>query len=157
MAGLISLVQGGDQPGGHHWGLQSPEWRLNKYHWLAILSDKVDFQVNFAIRELSAACFVCFPLTFSGVIICSQCFRSSYKEVHVRLGDKNDHSPVFDKEEYHVTVSEAALVNTPITKLKVSAKCQSALMKTLARSLSCDSSSQPSQASATTIILRATC
>ena len=69
-----------------------------------------------------AGCFVCFPLTFSGLIICSQCFRSSYKEVHVRLGDKNDHSPVFDKEEYHVTVSEAALVNTPITKLKVSQK-----------------------------------
>ena len=46
--------------------------------------------------------------------------RSSYREVHVRLGDKNDHSPVFEKEEYHVSVSEAALVNTPITKLKVS-------------------------------------
>ena len=45
----------------------------------------------------------------------------------MRLGDKNDHSPVFDKEEYHVTVSEAALVNTPITKLKVSemmSECQ---------------------------------
>ena len=120
----------------------------------------MDFQVNFAIRELSAACFVCFPLTFSGVIICSQCFRSSYKEVHVRLGDKNDHSPVFDKEEYHVTVSEAALVNTPITKLKVSQKpvlSDIVLIKTVARSLSCDSSSQPSWATATTIILRATC
>ena len=32
----------------------------------------------------------------------------------------NDHSPVFEKEEFHVRVSEAALVNTPITKLKVS-------------------------------------
>ena len=50
----------------------------------------------------------------------AQRFRSSYREVHVRLGDMNDHSPVFDKEEYHVSVSEAALVNTPITKLKVS-------------------------------------
>lgn len=47
-------------------------------------------------------------------------FRSSYKEVHVRLGDMNDHSPVFEEEEFHVRVSEAALVNTPITKLKVS-------------------------------------
>ena len=42
----------------------------------------------------------------------------------MRLGDKNDHSPVFDKEEYHVTVSEAALNNTPITKLKVSPAVQ---------------------------------
>ena len=32
----------------------------------------------------------------------------------------NDHSPVFDKEEYHVNIPENALVNTPITKLKVS-------------------------------------
>ena len=32
----------------------------------------------------------------------------------------NDHSPVFEEEEFHVRVSEAALVNTPITKLKVS-------------------------------------
>lgn len=47
-------------------------------------------------------------------------FRSSYKEVHVRLGDMNDHSPVFEREEFHVRVSEAALVNTPIKKLKVS-------------------------------------
>lgn len=46
--------------------------------------------------------------------------RSSYKEVHVQLGDMNDHSPVFDKEEYHVNIPENALVNTPITKLKVS-------------------------------------
>ena len=78
----------------------------------------------------------------------------------MRLGDKNDHSPVFDKEEYHVTVSEAALVNTPITKLKVSQKpvvSDIVLIKTVARSLSCDSSSQPSWATATTIILRATC
>ena len=70
---------------------------------------------------------VCSKLTFASVIICFSVFhsiapnfRSSYREVHVRLGDKNDHSPVFDKEEYHVSVSEAALVNTPITKLKVS-------------------------------------
>ena len=32
----------------------------------------------------------------------------------------NDHSPVFEREEFHVRVSEAALVNTPIKKLKVS-------------------------------------
>ena len=38
----------------------------------------------------------------------------------MRLGDMNDHSPVFDKEEYHVNIPESALVNTPITKLKVS-------------------------------------
>ena len=74
----------------------------------------------------------------------------------MRLGDKNDHSPVFDKEEYHVTVSEAALVNTPITKLKVSESVRvrgAELMKTQARSISCDSH----WAATTTIILRATC
>ena len=38
----------------------------------------------------------------------------------MRLGDMNDHSPVFDKEEYHVNIPESALINTPITKLKVS-------------------------------------
>ena len=47
-------------------------------------------------------------------------FRSSYKEVHVRLGDLNDHWPVFEQEEFHVNIPENALVNTPITKLKVS-------------------------------------
>ena len=45
--------------------------------------------------------------------------RSSYKEVHVRLGDMNDHSPVFEREEFEVRVSESALVNTPVTQLKV--------------------------------------
>ena len=46
-------------------------------------------------------------------------FRSSYKEVHVRLADLNDHPPVFDKEEYEVRISESALPNTPLTRLKV--------------------------------------
>ena len=75
----------------------------------------------------------------------------------MRLGDKNDHSPVFDKEEYHVAVSEAALNNTPITRLKVSSVADVLLIKTVARAILCDSSSQPLLASATTIILRATC
>jgi hypothetical protein len=48
-------------------------------------------------------------------------FRSSYKEVHVSLADLNDHSPVFDKEEYEIRVPESALVNTPLTRLKVRA------------------------------------
>ena len=47
-------------------------------------------------------------------------FRWSYKEVHVRLGDMNDHPPVFSREEYEVKVLESALVNTPLTRLKVS-------------------------------------
>ena len=46
-------------------------------------------------------------------------FRSSYKEVHVRLADLNDHPPVFDKEEYEVRIPESALPNTPLTRLKV--------------------------------------
>ena len=45
--------------------------------------------------------------------------RSSYKEVHVRLVDLNDHSPVFDQEEYRVRIPESALPNTPLTRLKV--------------------------------------
>ena len=45
--------------------------------------------------------------------------RSSYKQLHVRLGDMNDHRPVFEKEEYRIRVPESALVNTPITRLKV--------------------------------------
>ena len=45
--------------------------------------------------------------------------RSSYKQLHVRLGDMNDHQPVFEKEEYRIRVPESALVNTPITRLKV--------------------------------------
>ena len=40
--------------------------------------------------------------------------------MHVRLGDMNDHSPVFEREEFEVRVSESALVNTPLTQLKVS-------------------------------------
>ena len=47
--------------------------------------------------------------------------RSSYKQLHVRLGDRNDHRPVFDQEEYRIRVSESALVNTPLTRLKVGA------------------------------------
>ena len=31
----------------------------------------------------------------------------------------NDHRPVFEKEEYRIRVPESALVNTPITRLKV--------------------------------------
>jgi hypothetical protein len=45
--------------------------------------------------------------------------RSSYKQLHVRLGDRNDHRPVFDQEEYRIKVPESALVNTPLTRLKV--------------------------------------
>jgi hypothetical protein len=37
----------------------------------------------------------------------------------VRLADLNDHPPVFDKEEYEIRVPESALVNTPLTRLKV--------------------------------------
>ena len=40
--------------------------------------------------------------------------------MHVRLADLNDHPPVFDKEEYEIRVPESALVNTPLTRLKVS-------------------------------------
>ena len=45
--------------------------------------------------------------------------RSSYKEVHVRLVDLNDHAPVFDQEVYEIRVPESALPNTPLTRLKV--------------------------------------
>ena len=45
--------------------------------------------------------------------------RSSYKEVHVRLGDMNDHPPVFNRDSYEVRVLESALINTPLTRLKV--------------------------------------
>lgn len=44
--------------------------------------------------------------------------RSSYKEVHVRLADLNDHAPVFDREIYEVRVNESVPVNTPILRLK---------------------------------------
>ena len=44
--------------------------------------------------------------------------RSSYKEVHVRLADLNDHAPVFDRETYEVRVNESVPVNTPILRLK---------------------------------------
>jgi hypothetical protein len=37
----------------------------------------------------------------------------------VSLADLNDHPPVFDKEEYEIRVPESALVNTPLTRLKV--------------------------------------
>ena len=45
--------------------------------------------------------------------------RTSYKSVHVRLGDFNDHPPVFDREVYEVSVNESAPVGTPIARLKV--------------------------------------
>jgi len=46
--------------------------------------------------------------------------RSSTKNVHVKLGDFNDHSPVFDREVYEVNVNESAPPGTPIVRLKVS-------------------------------------
>ncbi len=45
--------------------------------------------------------------------------RTSYKEVHVQLGDLNDHAPIFEKEIYEVRVNESVPVNTPILRLKV--------------------------------------
>ena len=47
-------------------------------------------------------------------------FRVKTKNVHVRLGDFNDHSPVFDREVYEVSVNESAPPGTPIVRLKVS-------------------------------------
>ena len=44
--------------------------------------------------------------------------RASYKEVHVRLADLNDHAPVFDREIYEVRVNESVPINTPILRLK---------------------------------------
>ena len=35
------------------------------------------------------------------------------------MGDMNDHPPVFDTEEYKLHIPESALVNTPLTRLKV--------------------------------------
>ena len=55
--------------------------------------------------------------------------RSSYKQLHVRLGDMNDHRPVFEKEEYRIRVAESALVNTPITRLKVSGEIKERMRK----------------------------
>ena len=46
--------------------------------------------------------------------------RTSYKNLHVRLGDFNDHPPVFDREIYEVNINESAPVGTPIVRLKVS-------------------------------------
>ncbi len=45
--------------------------------------------------------------------------RSSTKEVHVQLGDLNDHAPIFDKEIYEVKVNESVPVNTPLLRIKV--------------------------------------
>ena len=45
--------------------------------------------------------------------------RTYYKNVHVRLGDLNDHAPVFEKEVYEVQVPEIAPVNTAVARLKV--------------------------------------
>ena len=45
--------------------------------------------------------------------------RTSYKDVHVKLADFNDHSPIFDKEIYEVTVNESAPINTSLARLKV--------------------------------------
>ena len=45
--------------------------------------------------------------------------RTSYKDVHVKLGDFNDHSPIFDKEIYEVTVNESVPINTSLARLKV--------------------------------------
>ena len=42
--------------------------------------------------------------------------RASYKEVHVRLADLNDHAPVFDREIYEVRVNESVPINTPILR-----------------------------------------
>lgn len=44
--------------------------------------------------------------------------RASYKDVHVRLADLNDHAPVFDREIYEVRVNESVPINTPILRLK---------------------------------------
>lgn len=41
----------------------------------------------------------------------------------------NDHRPVFEKEEYRIRVAESALVNTPITRLKVSGEIKERMRK----------------------------
>lgn len=45
--------------------------------------------------------------------------RTAYKSVHVRLGDFNDHPPVFDREVYEASVNESAPIGTPLVRLKV--------------------------------------
>lgn len=46
--------------------------------------------------------------------------RQTYKVIPVRLADKNDNAPVFNKALYEVSVPESAPVNSPIIRLKVS-------------------------------------
>ena len=55
--------------------------------------------------------------------------RSSYKEVHVRLADLNDHAPVFDREIYEIRVNESVPINTPILRLKATDQDQGANAK----------------------------
>lgn len=46
--------------------------------------------------------------------------RQTFKVIPVRLADKNDNAPVFNKALYEVSVPESAPVNSPIIRLKVS-------------------------------------
>lgn len=46
--------------------------------------------------------------------------RHTYKVIPVKLADKNDNAPVFNKALYEVSVPESAPVNSPIIRLKVS-------------------------------------
>lgn len=46
--------------------------------------------------------------------------RHTYKVIPVRLADRNDNAPVFNKALYEVSVPESAPVNSPIIRLKVS-------------------------------------
>ncbi len=46
--------------------------------------------------------------------------RTAYKNLHVRLGDLNDHAPVFDREVYEVEARETAPPGTALARLKVS-------------------------------------
>ena len=45
--------------------------------------------------------------------------RQAYKAVHVRLGDLNDHAPLFDREVYEVEVKESAPPGTLLARIKV--------------------------------------
>ena len=46
--------------------------------------------------------------------------RTAYKNLHVRLGDLNDHAPVFDRELYEIEARETAPPGTVLARLKVS-------------------------------------
>ncbi len=46
--------------------------------------------------------------------------RVSYKNVHVRLADVNDHAPLFDRQVYRIHVSENAPPGALLARLKVS-------------------------------------